>query len=71
MPGRLFADEDTRRFRETQHAALDRARGLPAEQARAEIARLAREEAARRRARDRQLRRDPQHGRGAGGGLAM
>ncbi|MPZ29332.1 MAG: hypothetical protein GEV12_23825 [Micromonosporaceae bacterium] len=66
---RLWADEEARRFRETQQAALDRARGLLAEQGRAEIARLAREEAAWRLARDRQLRRGLQHGRGVGIGM--
>ncbi|MPZ29216.1 MAG: hypothetical protein GEV12_23195 [Micromonosporaceae bacterium] len=67
----LWADEDTRRFRETQQDALNRARDLPAEQGRAEIARLAREEAARRQARDRQLRHGLQHDRGDGGGIGM
>jgi hypothetical protein len=69
MPGQLFADDEARRFRDAQQAALDRARDLPAEEGRAELARLVREEAAWRAARTRAHERD--HARGRGVGMAL
>jgi hypothetical protein len=66
MGGRLWADEQTRRFYEAQQTAVDRARELPAEQARALLGRLARQEAAWRAARRRQRLRSQVRDLGAG-----
>lgn len=58
----LFADDDARAFREAQQQAVDRARELPADAARAELTRLTTVEAgwlATRRTRLNPTRKDP------------